>query len=385
MERDFGAHNEEVKLIWEAFQAGKPVRVPMIIGCNVRALLLDPKLNKKKITFKEYSENPDLMLEKQMEFQKWYRTSILQDAVMGVPAEGFNIDVDLQNYFEAAWFGCEINYREGQVPDTAPVLSGDRKNYLFDRGIPAPFSGLMEKNLRYYEYFKQKQKDNYRFEGIPVNSVRLSGMYTDGVMTGAINLRGMEFLTDFYEDPDYVRKLFAYINRSTNARIKAFRKYLKEPEKSRGLFFADDSIALISTEMYREFVLPFHKELIAELSDGDSNSIHLCGDATRHFKLIRDELKVRQFDTGFPVDFGGLRKELGEGVTVYGGPNINLLLLKGAEEVSRETKRILQSGIMEGGKFVIREGNNLAPATPQSNIKAMYDTVREFGKFPFSL
>ncbi|MFH1074837.1 MAG: uroporphyrinogen decarboxylase family protein, partial [Candidatus Firestonebacteria bacterium] len=364
MKVDLLRHNEEVKIVWDAFYAGKPVRVPMIIGCNIRMILLDPKLNMKKITFKEYSEDPDIMLKEQMGFRKWYSLNVPQDARMGVPEEGYNIVVDLQNYSEAAWFGCGVHYREGQVPDTEPILNGDKKNILFDKGIPGPFGGLMAKNIKYYEYFKQKQKENYRFEGIPVSAVELSGMGTDGVMTTALNLRGVELLTDFYEDPEYVKKLFAYITEATIKRIKAFREYLNIPEKSKGIWFADDSIANISADMYKEFVMPYHKKLIAELSEGGPSTIHLCGDATRHFKTIRDELNVNQFDTGFPVDFGRLRKELGRDVVIYGGPNINLLLRADIPAIVTETKRILQSGITEGGKFVIREGNNLAPCTP---------------------
>lgn len=378
---DFKKHNEEVKRVWGAFHAGKPIRVPMVIGCNIRMVLLNPALNKRKVTFKEYSENPDVMLLNQLEFIKWYRTTVPQDAEMGIPEDGFNIHVDFQNYYEAAWFGCEVHYREGQVPDTEPMLGGDKKNLLFDRGMPEPLGGLMKKGIQYYEYFKKKQKDNYLFEGKPIKGVGLPGLGTDGVLTTALNLRGCEILTDFYEDPEYVRKLFAYINQATIKRIKALRKYLGEPEKSKGLGFADDSIANISTDMYKEFVLPFHKELIKELSSGGKNSIHLCGDATRHFKTIKDEINVYQFDTGFPVDFGWLRKELGEDVTINGGPNINLLLLSDAETVKAEAKRILQSGITKGGKFIIREGNNLAPRTPIKNVAAMYETVKEFGKY----
>jgi uroporphyrinogen-III decarboxylase len=381
MQIDIKKHNAEVKRVWEAFYAGKPIRVPMIIGCNVRMILLDPELNRKNISFKEYTENPEVMLLSQLEFIKWYRTSVPQDADMGIPEDGFNVKVDFQNYYEAAWFGCEVHYREGQVPDTEPIISGDNKNLLFDRGIPDPFGGLMKKGIEYYEYFKKKQKNGFLFEGKPIKDVGLSGLVTDGVLTAALNLRGCEILTDFYEDPEYVRKLFDYITKATIKRIRALRKYLGEPEKSKGVAFADDSIANISTDMYKEFVLPYHKELIAELSSGGENSIHLCGDATRHFKSITEELNVKQFDTGFPVDFGRLRKELGEDVTIYGGPNISLLLFESSAVVKAETKRILHSGIMKGGKFVIREGNNLAPKTPMSNLSAMYETVKEFGKY----
>ncbi len=377
---DFKKHNEEAKNVWDAYLAGKPVRVLMIIGCNARMILLDPKLNNKKITFKQYIENPDVMLKVQMEFQRWLKLNVPQDAIMGIPPDGLPVSVDFQNCSEAAWFGAEIHYRDGQVPDTEPILNGDKKQALFDKGIPDPFDGIMKTKINYYEYFMKKQKEGFCFEGSPIKSITMSGLGTDGIMTGAVNLRGVEIFTDFYEDPDYVRKLFSFLTEATIKRIKAFRKYSNQPEKSKGISFADDSIANISTEMYKEFVLPFHKKLAAELSEGGTGSIHLCGDATRHFKTIRDELNIMQFDTGFPVDFGRLRKELGKDVEIYGGPNINLLMRDDIPAIVAETKRILQSGIADG-KFIIREGNNLAPGTPMENLWKMYETVKEFGKY----
>ena len=35
----------------------------------------------------------------------------------------------------------------------------------------------------------------------------------------------------------------------------------------------------------------------------------------------------------------------------------------------------------EGGKFVLREGNNLAPFTPVANVAAMYAACKAFGRY----
>ena len=63
---DFSAHNEEVKRVWEAFSQGTPYRVPMMLGINPRFYLLDPKLNTEGVQFRDYSENPDIMMDIQM-------------------------------------------------------------------------------------------------------------------------------------------------------------------------------------------------------------------------------------------------------------------------------------------------------------------------------
>ena len=380
---DFAAHNEEVKAVWESFHAGKPIRVPVILGLNVRYYLFSPWLNPRGISFREYTEDPGLMLETQLEFQHYVRHNLLSDAEMGMPAEAWpGVGVDLQNYYEAAWFGCPVHYREGQVPDTSPILGGDNKRMLFDRGMPDPFAGgIMAKNLRYYEQIGERLRD-YTFMGLPVRGVSPSGLGTDGPFTAAANLRGAtEICIDIYEDPEFVRELLDYITSATIARIRAWRQKLGHEMRPRNWGFADDSVQLLSTETYREFVLPCHRRLVAELAGEGSHSIHLCGDATRHFKMIRDELNVNGFDTGYPVDFAWLREELGPDVQVSGGPTVAFLQRATPSEVREEVRRILGTGIMDGGKFVLREANNMSPGIPEENIAAMYRAAQEFGSY----
>lgn len=103
-----------------------------------------------------------------------------------------------------------------------------------------------------------------------------------------------------------------------------------------------------------------------------------AGKPIRHFKTLRAEINVQEFETGFPVDFGKLRRELGPEVLIHGGPNIMLLLNGTPEAVREETRRILNSGIAEGGRIILREGNNLALRTPFINLDAMYQEARQF-------
>lgn len=380
---DFKAHNEEVKAVWDAYRAGKPIRVPVVFGVNVRYYFFSPWLNPKGLTFQEYTEDPDLMLETQLEFQHYVRHNLLSDAEMGMPSEAWpGVHIDLQNYYEAAWFGCPVHYREGQVPDTSPILADDNKRMLFDAGIPDPFTGgIMAKNARFYEHLLERVKD-YTFMGLPVGWVLPSGCGTDGPFTAAANLRGAtEICLDIYEDPDYVRELLDFITEATIARIKAWRERLGHDMKPQVWGFADDSIQLLSTQTYREFVLPCHKRLLLELAGNGPHSIHLCGDATHQFKTIRDELNVNCFDTGYPVDFAWLREELGPDVHINGGPTVGFLLRATPAEVRDEVRRILSTGITEGGKFVLREANNVSPGIPEEKIAAMYHAAKEFGKY----
>lgn len=380
---DFEAHNREVREVWDAYHAGSPIRVPMILGINVRYYLFSPWLNPEGITFREYSEDVDLMVETQLRFQHYVRHHLFHDIEMGMPKDAWPaVAVDLQNTYEARWFGCPVRYYEGQVADTEPILTDERKRMLFDSGIPDPFNGGVMAMVFEYRERIQKKLEDYTFMGLPVAGVSIPGLGTDGPFTVAANLRGAtELCIDIYEDPTYVHELLDFITEATIVRIRALREAFGQDPRPQCWGIADDSIQLLSSEAYREFVLPCHRRLFSELAGTGPHSIHLCGDATRHFKTLRDELNIKAFDTGFPVDFGALRQELGPDCQINGGPSVQFLLQASPAEVKEEVKRILETGVTDGGKFILREGNNLSPGTPPENIAAMYEAVREFGRY----
>jgi hypothetical protein len=380
---DYEKHNEEVGQVWDAFNAGTPVRVPVILGINPRIYLLNPALNRESVTFEQYLGDPDLMARIQMRSQHYVRHHMLQDVEMGLPKDGWAIYVDLQNCGEAAWFGAPIEFRDGQVPDTRPILGDDNKRMLFDKGLPDPFTdGSMALNWRFYEHMNAN-KNNYSYAGRPVISVVLSGLGADGPMTVAASLRGAtELCMDFYEDPEYVRELLGYITEAAIHRITSLREALGHEMKPQALGFGDDSIELLSVDMYKEFVMPHHKRLISELAGDGPHWIHLCGDVDRLMPTLKEELNINTWDAGFPVGYAAMRAKLGPGFRIQTGPRVVTLLHGAPEEVEAETSRILESGIMDGGQFVMRDANNLCPCTPAENVAAMYQATREYGKYP---
>jgi uroporphyrinogen-III decarboxylase len=375
-ELDFAAHNATIKSVWDAYHRREPVRPPMILGTNSRYFMLDASANPSSIDFRQYIEDAEVMFDCLLRFQRWSRFNLLQDAELGLHAK-WTIGPDFQNFYEAAWFGCDIEYMDGQVPDTRPAFAADPERVMAG-GLPDPFGGLMGKARQYHQRFKERAAaEEYLGRPIAVN-VPGCGLGTDGPMTVACNLFGPDFVcAAMLEEPERLRTLLAFITDATIARIRAWRQYAGLPATTDTYGFADDSVALISRQQYIEHILPHHRRLCDAIGPTGPRSIHLCGDSTRHFTAIRDELRVNAFDTGFPVDFAKLRSELGPDVQVNGGPHVELLLSGTPTQVRDEARRILASGICRGGRFVLREGNNLAPHTPPENTEAMYYAVRE--------
>lgn len=374
---DFEAHNEEVRAMWRAFHAREPYRIPITLGTNTRYFMLNPDCDPERTRFEPYSNDPDLMYETQLRFQRWSRFNLLQDTELGLP-ERWGIGVDFQNYYEAAWFGCPIEFMDDQVPDTLPAFA-ECPERVMENGLPDPFGGIYGKAKAFFEAMREKAARE-GFMDRPVD-VFAPGGWTDGPFTAACNLFSPAVACEMMADePERLGRLLDFITEALILHMRAWRDFMGLEGKADGFGIADDSIALISTAMYREHILPLHRRMFDEFGTEKGRSIHLCGNSQRHFKTIADELKVQAFDTGFPIDFRRLRDELGPDVHISGGPHVELLLSGTPESVRIESKRILESGILEGGRFNLREGNNLAPHTPLENTEAMYYAGREFGK-----
>lgn len=373
---DFGAHNAEVLECWAAYQSRRPYRIPAIVGINTRFYMLHPEANPDGLDHRAYSEDPDAMFDAQLRFQRWNRFNVLQDWELGLP-DVWRISVDLQNYYDAAWLGCQVEYLPNEVPDTRPIFA-DAPERLMEHGIPDPFGGVMARGLEFYEHFLDRAaRESYLGRPIEINPPWF-GTGTDGVMTCACNLFGPTFVCEtMAAEPDRLAILLGFITNSLLEKMAAWRKRVEIAFPADGFVMADDSIALISTRMFRDHVLPLVRRICDTFGTMTERGIHLCGDSTRHFPLLCEELGIQMFDTGFPVDFGRLRAELGPDIRIQGGPHVELMRTGTPGQVYAESRRILESGVLEGGLFVLREGNNLAPGTPLENTEAMVRAARE--------
>ena len=376
---DFTSHNNEVKELWDSYKEGTQPRVPMILGVNCRYTLLDPKFNPEGITFREVFEDPEIMLETILRFAYFMRYFLPSDRQMGLP-DHWTAYVVGMNTYEAEWFGAKREYIDGDMPDCRPFLLDDNKRALFTQGLPDPFANNAKFSKECCEFFQQCIDRGFLYEGVPLTEVSPPFMGTDGPFTVACAIRGVtEICLDIYEDPDYAHELLNYITEATILRIKAWRKLFGRPEitPDAAFSFADDSIQILSSEMYQEFILPYHKKLRENLgSPGFKAGMHLCGDATHHFKFLRDNLNVYHFDTGYPVKHGELVKSLGPDVEISGGPTVGLLLYGTPDEIKTETKRILNEVMPHTRRFILRDANNLPPLVPEANIAAMYEVAK---------
>ncbi len=374
--------DQEKREVWEAYRAGKPTRTPVQLATNPRVFLLDPQWNTEGWTFEQAAHDPETMVRAHLRYQLQRRTFFnhYTDDPTSLP-DVWPVALSAYNVYEAAIFGAEIDYSPDQVPDTIPPFADeDRKEEIFELDIEHPLERGFCK--RYLDFWDEMEKvcEGLEFEGRPVELQPWALTGTDGPVTVGCNLRGADFLMDLAGDPDYADRLMAFVVRAANIRRRAFEEYWGD-KIGRGNGLADDSIAMLSVEMYREQVMAHHRAFYEDVERDRTRAIHLCGDAQRFFPIFRHEFGAKTFDTGFPVDHGKLREQLGPEAEIGGGPEVALLLNGTSNDVHERTGDILESGIRAGGRFILKEANNLPPRCPAENLQAMYEACLDHGRF----
>lgn len=375
-------YNMEVKKIWEAYRKDEPIRVPVTGGMEIRTFLI-----MKDYSFKRYYTDPEFMIRCQLERQEWLSEHIFADTPIGLP-ETWGVGVDFGPVVEEGWLGCEIVFNEGNTPWAKPLLK-DNKERLYDMEIPDPFHGnFMQKVYDFHITFKEKiQSMTYRDRPISPE-IGNPGGWSSGPFSDAISLRGpAELLQDMYDDPQYVHRLFSFITEAIIVKTKAWQKFSGREQTGGASEYCvvDHGIEMLSEQMYKEFVLPYHKKLLKTFAKKDdcSISLHHCGSGLHLFRTIYEELGARTFfNLTYPgIDVLRVRKEFGEKVRLGVGLHQEIIL-NGPEERIRETiKNVMTPELKAKGRLYWIQGGFVPPGTPLKHIYAVYEAVKEFGRY----
>lgn len=377
--------NAEKKAIWDSYYSRRPTRVPLRWNINSRIILLNPELNPEGYGYQEYFNDPAVTLKIQSRFQEYIPATMSRvcDTSSDLPKSWY-FHVENQNIYDSAFFGGEVFFEKDQVPSTHQFLSMDDVDDFMSRDYSRPMENPWIKDRLKFHSQLVREAENFSFLGRK-GKVAPFNVGFDGPLTIATNLFGADIFTLMALDPDKARALLMFITRTCILRNQALDSLAGGWKKNINCGFADDSIQLISTAMYEELVLPVHEFWFNEMGDftaeKSTRSIHLCGDATRHFRLIHERLGVSSFDTGFPVDHGWLRNELGPEIEISGGPRIDILKDGTPEKCADAARGILKSGIMRGGRFILQEANNLPPCVPLANLETVYATCIQYSQY----
>ena len=68
---DFARHNDEVRSVMEAYHAGRPVRVPLMIHGSITNYFFNPELNTRKLSFESFFKDPLVQIDAQLHYACW--------------------------------------------------------------------------------------------------------------------------------------------------------------------------------------------------------------------------------------------------------------------------------------------------------------------------
>jgi len=143
---------------------------------------------------------------------------------------------------------------------------------------------------------------------------------------------------------------------------------------------------LISLEMYHEFVKPRQERIIRFIKERTNAKVywHSCGAVS---SLINDFIEIG-IDILNPVqvsakgmDPAGLKKKYGDRIVFWGGIDSQNVLPYGSPEDVRNAVKNLIKSAAPGGGLVVSAVHNIQADVPEENVLALFDAVKEFGRY----
>jgi uroporphyrinogen decarboxylase len=177
-------------------------------------------------------------------------------------------------------------------------------------------------------------------------------------------LRGMgEFLEDLLRDPGRARDYLSVA-------LANQRRYADAIVAAGAVPFIGDPVAsgsMISASMFREFALPYLRQLVDGIRDaGAAPFLHVCGD-TRHTvgDMARSGAAVLSVDEG---DLRVARSDAGPGVALMGNVSTRLMLEGTPEEVAAAARECRAAA---GPRLVLSTSCDVPADTPPENVAAL--------------
>lgn len=256
---------------------------------------------------------------------------------------------------EAAALGCQVDWGD---PHNMPVNT--TSPYTEPEQIEIPADLLERPSVRVVLDALQLLRRRYGDHVAIVGKVM-------GPWTLSYHLYGLQpFLEDTILNPARVRRFLQSLKRVSilfgKAQIQAGADVLVVADHATG--------DLVSPACYRDFLLPVHQELTAEL--GCPTILHICGDTTNRLEYIaRAGFDAFHFDS--KVDAAEALAIASGRISLVGNVNNPETLLRGSPaEVKAEVRRLLRAGVP-----IIGPECAVPLATPNRNLAAIVEAVEE--------
>jgi MtaA/CmuA family methyltransferase len=275
---------------------------------------------------------------------------------------------------EAEAFGCHVKYSDYVVPSIDRHVLEDKSN-LAALKMPDPLG-----TARLPGFLEQCEA---LVKAAPPAAM---GAVAVGPWTIAMLLRNPEMmLLDTFEDPQFVHDLM----RLTTDFCKVWGEAIARTRI--GLSFSEPtaSISLISPDNYRDFILPYHKELVEHFKARKVGlTTHICGTL---YPIFEDLLEAgfttvsfdldQQADPALRVDQLARFMEVSRGRAVAIG-NVDATMFERAarEEIEAEVRRCVDTAARHSG-FILSTSCEIPPRSRPEIVQWFMDAAHDYGRY----
>jgi MtaA/CmuA family methyltransferase len=209
-----------------------------------------------------------------------------------------------------------------------------------------------------------------RVEGIALLSKRaghdkIVEGWIEGPCAMAADLRGLNTLMlDFYDDPDFVEDLFAFV---VAMEIAFARAQVQAGATLIGI--GDAAASLIGPRFYERFVFQRECELVREVHGmGCLARLHICGNTRKILRWMgRTGSDIVDLDFLSPVDEG--RAAMGPEQMLLGNIDPVRVLRDGSPKAVEAA--VEECHRQAGSRFIVGAGCEIPRGTPRENVLAM--------------
>src|SRR5216683_2614154 len=275
---------------------------------------------------------------------------------------------------EAEAFGCGVKYSDYVVPSIETHLLEDKAD-LAKLSMPDPY-----KTARLPGFLEQCEAL------VKAAPPAATGAVAVGPWTIAMLLRNPEMmLLDTFEDPQFIHDLM----RVTTDFCKIWGDAIVKTRI--GLSFSEPtaSISLISPDNYREFIAPYHKELVEYFKAKKVGvTTHICGTTYPIFEdLIGCGFTTVSFDLGqqsdpaLHVDQLERFMEISKGRAVAIG-NVDATKFEKTTqaEMEADVRRCIDTAAKHSG-FILSTSCEIPPRSSPEIVKWFMDAAHEYGRY----
>ncbi len=262
---------------------------------------------------------------------------------------------------EAADCGATVKF----YPDQPPAIeeAGARlaeKARLARLAVPDPLGGgRMHNRVKAVASFKERVRGDKIVEG-----------WIEGPAAEAADLRGINALMlDFYDDPAFVRDLFAFVvemeTTFAGAQMAAGADLIG---------IGDAAASLVGPRLYQDLVWPAEKRLVQEVrAKGGRVRLHICGN-TRHLLEGMGQLGCDIVDLDWLAPLGEGRAKMGTEQVLLGNIDPVRVLRNGTP--SSVGAAVGECHRQAGPRFIVGAGCEVPRDTPPENLRALVTYAR---------